>query len=422
MPESREVLITGIGVISPIGIDTEEFWASLAEGRSGVGPLDEIAGSGLPCPIGGRVGDFEPKKYVKPRKNIKIMSRDIQMGFVAADKAWTDAAIEPDTVDPERLGVLFGADLIAVELTELVDAYRGCLDGGKFDFDRWGEVAMTQMFPLWMLKYLPNMPACHVGIGRDARGPNDSLTLKEVSSLSAVIEAVRVIERGQADAMIVGGASSRVHPTVWARHRSDQMTARIDDPTAACRPFDAARDGMVHGEGAAAFVLESREHAEARGAKILARIAGFASTFEPRRHNEQDLTGDGIRRAIRASLQDADMEPADIGHVNAEGRSTLHDDRIEAEAIRDTLGDVPVTAPKSFFGNLSGGTGAVEMVASLLGLQRDLVPATLNYGQPDPQCPVNVVHGQPLAGTQPTALILNHCQAGRSTAVVITAS
>ena len=420
MAQTREVVITGVGVISPIGIDTGQFWDSLAEGRSGVGPLEEIIGSGLPCPIGGQVPDFQPRKFVKPRKNIKVMSRDIQMGFVAADMAWTAAGAEPDAVDPERLGVVFGADLIAVELNELVDVYRKCIDGGKFDFDGWGETAMAEMFPLWMLKYLPNMPACHVGIGRDARGPNNSLTLKEVSSLAAIAEAARVIERGQADAMIAGGTGSRINPTIWARHDSRDMTARIDDPAAACRPFDAGRDGMVHGEGAAAFVLESRAHAEARGAGILARIAGFANTFEPR-PNDRPATGDGIRRAISAALRDARMEPAEIGHVNAEGRSTLVDDRIEAEAIRDTLGDVPVTAPKSFFGNICGGTGAVEMAASILGLERGLVPATLNYEQPDPQCPVNVVHGKPLAGTQPTALILNHCLAGRSVAMVVAA-
>lgn len=383
--------------------------------------MEEIVGSGLPSPIGGRVPDFQPKKFVKPRKNIKVMSRDIQMGFVAADMAWSAAGLEPDAVDPERLGVAFGADLIAIELNELIDVYRKCMDGGKFDFDVWGEKAMAEMFPLWMLKYLPNMSACHVGIGRDARGPNNSLTLKEVSSLSAIAEAARVIERGQADAMIAGGTGSRIRPTVWARHKGDDMTARIDDPAAACRPFDAGRDGMVHGEGAAAFVLESRRQAEARGAKILARIAGFANTFEPC-SNDQPPTGDGIRRAIRTAIQNARMEPAEIGHVNAEGRSTLADDRIEAEAIRDTLGDVPVTAPKSFFGNMSGGTGAVEMAASILGLQRGLVPPTLNYEQPDAQCPVNVVHGQPLPGTQPTALILNHCRAGRSVAMVVSAS
>ena len=420
MVQTREVVITGVGVISPIGIDTGQFWDSLAHGRSGVGPLEELVGSGLPCPIGGRVPEFQPKKYVKPRKNIKVMSRDIQMGFVAADMAWTAAGVKPEAIDPERLGVVFGADLIAVELDGLLDVYRKCIDGGKFDFASWGGAAMAEMFPLWMLKYLPNMPACHVGIGRDARGPNDSLTLREVSSLAAITEAVRVIQRGQADAMIAGGTSSRIHPSVLARDDLDNMTSRIDDPAAACRPFDAGRDGMVHGEGAAAFVLETRQQAQARGAKILARIAGFANTFEPRQ-NDRPATGDGIRRAILASLQDARMEPAEIGHVNAEGRSMRLDDRIEAEAIRHTLGDVPVTAPKSFFGNLSGGTGAVEMAASILGLERGLVPPTLNYEQPDPQCPVNVVHGQPLPDTQPTALILNHCRAGRSVALVVAA-
>ena len=421
MVNSCEVVITGVGVISPIGINTEQFWDSLAQGRSGVGPLEEIVGSGLPCPIGGRVPDFHPKKYIKPRKNIKVMSRDILMGFVAADMAWTAADAESDAVDPERLGVVFGADMIAIELRDLVDVYRKCINGREFDFSGWGQESMLQMSPLWMLRYLPNMPACHIGIGRDARGPNDSLTLKEVSSLSAIAEAARVIQRGWADTMIAGGTSSCVHPIIWSRHESDQMTARIDNPAAACRPFDAGRDGMVHGEGAAAFVLESRPQAEARGAKILARIAGFASTFEPRL-NGRPATGDAIRRAIGTALENARMEPAEIGHVNAEGRSTLVDDRIEAQAIRDTLGDVPVTAPKSYFGNLSGGTGAVEMAASILGLERGLVPPTLNYQRPDPNCPVNVVHGQPLPGTQPTALILNHCRAGQSVAIVVAKS
>ena len=420
MDRMREIVITGIGVISPIGIDTEQFWASLDEGRSGVGRIGRFDEAGVSLPIGGEVADVPAKKHVRPRKNIKVMSRDIQMGYVAADVASADASLPEAGIDPQRLGVVFGADLIAVDLSEMVETYRNCTADGKFEFSRWGKQAMDDMFPLWMLKYLPNMPACHIGIGQDGRGPNDSLTVAEASSLAAVAEAARVIQRGQADVIIAGGTGSRLHPTIWARQKSYQMSGRLDDPAAACRPFDADRDGMVHGEGAAAFVLETRQNAEARGAKIRAHVLGFANTFEPYRQRDS-VTGDAIRRAIRGALGDADLKPEDVGHVNADGLSTTNDDRIEARAIRDTLGDVPVTAPKSYFGNLSAGTGAVELVASLLAFEKGQVPATLNYQRPDPECPINVIHGRAALVTKPVALCLNRGAPGHSVAMIFAA-
>jgi len=420
MEPTREIVITGLGVVSPIGIGNEGFWTSLREGRSGVRSLALFNGQDLPATIGGQVCDFYPEPYVRPRKSLKVMSRDIRLAFVAADFACSEAGFDSNPVDPERLGIVFGADMISCDLNEIEDAYRGCLVDGEFDFGRWGYQAMAEMYPLWMLKYLPNMPACHIGIAHDARGPNNSLTLGEVSSLSAVIEAMRVIERGQADAMIAGGTSCRLHQSVWVRQRAYWPSQRRDDPAGASRPFDADRDGMVHGEGSAVFILENRQHAEARGAKILARILGHACTFEPRRRG-QALRGRAIRTAIRGALQDAGLQPADIGHVNADGLSTQLDDELEAQAIRDTLGDVPVTAPKSYFGNLSAGTGAVEMAASVLGLQKGLVPPTLNYERPDPDCPVNVVHGRPMENTTPTALVLNQSRVGQSVAMILAA-
>jgi len=418
MASAREIVITGMGVVSPIGIGSEPFWTSLCEGRSGVRSLGMYADGDLPATIGARVVDLHPERHVRPRKALKIMSWDIQLGVVAADLACIDAALDSRSVGPERLGVLFGADMIPCDLKEIVAAYRGCMPTGEFDFRLWGEKALPEMFPLWMLKYLPNMPACHVGIARDARGPNNSLTLGEVSSLSAVAEAKRVIERGQADAMIAGGTGSRIHPLVWARHEVYHPSQRRDDPTRASRPFDADRDGMVHGEGAGAFVLEERSRAEARGAKVLARILGQASAFEPRGRGEP-LEGHAIRASIRGALRAAGLEPRDVGHVNAHGLSTKIDDELEAQAIHDTLGDVPVTAPKSFFGNLAAGGGAVEMAVSLLALEKGLIPPTLNYEHPDPACPVNVIHGKPMGLSQPTALVLNHSRVGHSVALVL---
>lgn len=420
METEREVVITGMGVVSPIGIGNDQFWTSLAEGRSGVRKISDAENNDLPCPIGGEVVDFKPGNFIKPRKNLKVMCRSIQLGCAAAALASTDAGLDDNRPDPDRIGVVYGADMMPCDVYELAEAFRCCIDNGQFEFAHWGRKGLREMYPLWMLKYLPNMPACHIAIALDARGPNNSAILSGASSLSAVTEARRVILRGQADVMIAGGTGSQITPTVYARHHVWHLSERYDDPAAACRPFDAHRDGMVQGEGSAAFVLESRSHAEARGAKILARVSGAAGSFEP--HSKgQPLEGDAIGRAIQFALRDARLKPSDLGHVNANAMGALEDDKIEARAIQRTLGDVPVTAPKSYFGNLFGGSGAVEMAVSLAALGHGIIPPTLNYTSPDPECPVNVVHGRPIEGANPSALLLNHNQTGQAVAVVIEA-
>ena len=349
---------------------------------------------------------------------MKVMARDTQLGVAAADMAVVDAGLATRGIDHERFGVVFGTDLMLCQADDVAQAFAKSRTGGWFDFGRWAEAAQGEIYPLWLLKYLPNMPACHIAIAQDARGPNNSITLGEVSSLLAVAEATRVIERGMADVMISGGTGSRVNPTVWGRLGLGQSSRRNDSPAEACRPFDADRDGQVYGEGAAAFILESRPHAEARHAKILGRVRGYASTFESRKDGKP-FAGAGIVRAIAKAMTSTDAQPAEIGHVNAEGLSTTVDDQAEAQAIRKTLGDVPVTAPKSYFGNLGSGTGAVEMAASLLALEKQLVPSTLNYQRADVLCPLNVVHDQPLASDRPLALLLNHAPLGQSVALLL---
>ncbi len=420
MMSKEEIVITGIGVVSPIGIGKDAVWTSLLEGCGGVREMDLFRHDDLPIPYGAQVVGFEPKKRVRPRKSLKVMSRDIQLGFAAADLACDDAGLHSRPVDPERLGIVFGADMIHCELDELANAFHGCIVEGQFDFDRWGKMSMAEMYPLWMLKYLPNMPACHIGIAQDARGPNNSLTLGEVSSLSAVAEAVRVIQRGQADVMIAGGTASRINPASWVRSRVPRLS-HGDEPSNVSRPFDLRRDGMINGEGAGAMILETRHHAQQRGAEIFARILCCAGGFEPCR-NGATLQGRAIRNAVNGALRAAGLEPGDVGHVNANGVSTIADDRIEAQAIRDTLADVPVTAPKSFFGYLGAGSGAVEMIVSIMALQHGLVPQTLNYGDPDPECPVNVVRDEPMRSAKPTALMLNHTPLGQAMAVLAAAA
>ncbi len=297
-----EVVITGVGVVSPIGIGREAFWNSLRQGRSGVRRLESFDASSLATGVVGDVSDFDPKQFVRPRKSLKVMSRDGQFAVTASDLASTDANLVEDAVDPDRLGVVFGADRIRNDLDEVADTYRACYVDGEFDLRKWGTDGLAGTFPLLMLKNLPNMLASHVSILRDARGPNNTLHLAGVSSLLSIAEAVSCIQRGVADVMFAGAAASRLHPIDWARAQmTRQLSLRDAPPETLSRPFDLERDGEVRGEGAGAFVLESRPFAEARGAKILARVVAWGSSYEKRLNGRAP---DGSGRSIEDYLID----------------------------------------------------------------------------------------------------------------------
>ena len=413
----HEVVITGMGIACPIGVGAEAVWASIENRKSGVRRVPELVDAGLPICIAGDVADFDPKAFVKPRKSLKVMSRETQLGFTAAELAWADAKLEGAGVDPDRLGVTCGSNMFCPEVPELAAAcHASDAGGGKFDFTRWGNVGLREIFPLWLLKYLPNMAPAHVSIVHEARGPSNSIVAGDTSGLLALIEATDVVARGHADVMLAGGASSTIGWMDLLWHGGARLSGRVDEPERACRPFDADRDGAVGGEGAAIFVLETRQNAEARGVKPLARIAGYGRRYEPATVSYQP-TGIAVRQAIEAALAMSGMNAGQIGHVNAHGLSTELDDRIEAQAIRSTLGDVPVFAPKSFIGNIGAGSGAVELAVSLIGLERGFIPPTLNYQTPDPKCPVNVVT-ELLPSSAPTVLALNHRTTGQAVAML----
>lgn len=414
-----EVVITGVGIVSPIGIGRAAFWESLRAGRSGVRPIESFDARSLGVGVSGEVADFDPKQYVRPRKSLKVMSRDGQFAVTATDLACADAGLAEGAVDPDRCGVIYGADRIRNELDEVADTYRACMNEGRFELQRWGNEGLASTYPLLMLKNLPNMLASHMSILHDARGPNNTLHLASVSSLLAVAEAASIIERGAADVVLTGAAASRLHPLDWARAKlTRQLSARTSPPEEVSRPFDRRRDGEVRGEGAATFVLESRAHAEARGASILARVVSWGSSYEGRL-NGRPPDGSGLARAIRAALASGGLTADAIGHVNAHGLSTKLDDRLEALALAETLPGVPVTAPKSYFGNLGAASGAVEMAVSLLALGERWVPPTLNYDEPDPNCSIDVVAGAGLEGAGPVALLVNQSTSGQAVALVL---
>jgi 3-oxoacyl-[acyl-carrier-protein] synthase II len=416
----RDVLITGLGVISPIGVGRDAVWDSITSRRSGVRRLPQLESAGWVAPFGGNVVDFEPKELIQPRKSIKVMCREIQLASAAAEMAFQDARLQDTTLDPDRFGVIGAAGVLYCELEELRIPFVEWLKQEDFDIHRWSRKAMGELYPLWMLKYLPNMPACHIGIRYDARGPNNTISMGDASSMLAVAEAADVIRRDQADVMIVGGTGSRLNITDFIWHGDARLAVNGKLPPAAiCRPFDAKRSGMVYGEGAAQVVLESRKHAEARGAQPIARIAATACRCELSAEGQKPK-GDAIRRAVRAAISMSGLAPAEIAYVNAHGNSTREDDAAEAQAIHAELGDVPVSAPKSFFGNLGPGSGMVELVTSLVAMERDSIPPTLNYETPDAECPVNVTT-ELQRSDAPAFVKLNHNSTGQAVAVVIAA-
>jgi 3-oxoacyl-[acyl-carrier-protein] synthase II len=420
--KKEEVVITGFAALSPIGNDKETFWTSQLEGKSGIGFLHIETSDDSLRPMGGEVPDFQAKNYVQPRKNIKVMSRDIQLAYVAACLSCTDAGLitqgDNRSVDSERLGVVFGSDLIGTEVDLELSAFRKGISNGKYDFSRWGIDAMNEIFPLWMLKFLPNMPACHICIAHDARGPSNSLTLCRCSSLAAIIEAARDIERGAADVMLAGGCGNRINQDFLTRTKAYYTAERRDEPETVPRPFDADRCGNVLSEGAGSFVLERRSFAEARGAKIYATIRGYSETNEPHLHKSKP-TGEGIRRSFSLALQRAGLKAEDIGFVNADGIGTEHADRIEAESIRAVLGDVPVVSNKGNTGDTGSGAGAVELASALLSLEHKIIPPTRNHTKTASDCPVNVVHNKPVPLSKQTVLKTNHTEMGRSCTIIL---
>jgi 3-oxoacyl-[acyl-carrier-protein] synthase II len=414
------VVVTGVGVLSPLGIGLDSFWQGLLAGQSGVRRMQHFDPTGLPVEFGGEVPDFDPKQYIRPRKSLKVMSREIQFAFTAAEMALGNAGLQIGQFPPERLGVVFGSDMIYGELGEIQEAVSASLDREtkQFHINRWAAEGMSKIFPLWLLKYLPNMPACHVAIANDARASCNSIILGEVSALVALAEGVRIIERGLADMMIVGGVGHQINPTNIAFRANQELSKRAADPENACRPFDAARCGSVFGEGAGALVIENAEHARKRGAKALGRILSYAIRHEPNKQGVP-LHGSAMRRVLESCLQQAGVEPAQLAHVHAHGIGQRDVDATEARMIAAVTGEVPVLAIKGATGNSSAGSGALELAASLKSLETGLIPPSRNCDTVAADCPIDVVSREPRPAAGRYALKLSHSNNGQAAAVLV---
>ena len=398
------VVITGIGQISPLGNTIDDVQAALANGTSGVREFVNLPTTHLPMKFGAEAVDFtgdmsnfgelEKMTMRSIKKGQRLMSREIQMGVAAAQHAIASAGLSADVFDPDQIGVVFGSDYI---MTVPAEYREGVLNSrnedGSFDFDQWGDGGLPKVNPLWLLKYLPNMPASHIAIYNDLRGPSNSLTMREASANLAIAEAFSTIARGDSDIMVTGSTGTRIHP-MRTLHVVTMETVADDQwqPDQASRPFQQDSTGMVIGEGAGSLTIERLEVAQQRDVTILGEIVGFASSTVLSRDGTPGIQ-QAIENVMNQALAMGGISAADLGHIHAHGIGMPAMDAAEAQGIRNVIGDadIPVVAAKSYFGNLGAGSGTVETICSLLSMKSGTLFATLNAGNTHENCPINIV-------------------------------
>ncbi len=379
---SRRVVITGVGLVSALGLGTRETWDGLLAGRSGIGPVTHFDASDFSVRIAGEVKDFDPLRFI-PQKDVKKMDAFIQYALAASEFAMEDSGflIEEDHAD--RVGVFIASGIGGFGTIER--EHSALLKGGP-----------RRISPFFIPATIINLAAGHVSIRFGAKGPNSATATACSASTHAIGDAMKIIQRGDADAMIAGGSEAAITPMgIGGFAAMKALSVRNDEPERASRPFDKDRDGFVVGEGAGVLVLEELEGARARGAEIHAELVGYGMSSDAFHMTTPSETGDGARRVMENAIADAGISPADVGYVNAHGTSTAYNDRTETLAIRTLFGDhaeqLAVSSTKSMTGHLLGGAGGLEAGISALALKEQIVPPTINYENPDPDCDLDYV-------------------------------
>ena len=382
----KRVVVTGLGVVTPVGKDIPSMWEALLACRSGVGRIDRFDADAFESQIAAEVRDFDPAQYLNP-KEIKRTERFTQFAIAAAKQAVTDAGIHVDREDPFRCGVIIGSGMGSMHLIE--EQHNVLLAKGP-----------KKLTPFLIPMLICNMAPGHVAMDLGFKGPNFCTTTACASGAHGIGEAFRSIQRGDADVMLGGGTESCITPmAVGGFCALMALSRRNQEPTKASRPFDQQRDGFVIGEGAGVMVLEELEHAKRRGAKIYAEMVGYGLSADAFHMTAPDPEGAGAARAMAMALTDAKLRPDQITYLNAHGTSTELNDKIETLAIKKTFGpaakQVAVSSTKSMMGHLIGAAGGVEAVISVLAIERSVMPPTINYEHPDPACDLDYIPNQP---------------------------
>jgi 3-oxoacyl-[acyl-carrier-protein] synthase II len=398
----RRVVVTGIGMINPLGHDPQTVWQALLASASGVGPITLFDPTGFPTRIAAEVKQWDIGRAIPDGEAWRLCGRHTRFAAGAAHQAVTDSGILDSALQPQRWGVYTGAGEGNQDFGNFTRMMSRALAGGSFDLPKFIHAGQELLNPMVELEQEPNMPAAHLAEMFNAQGPNSNCLTACAASSQAVGEATELIRRGDVDAMLAGGAHSMIHPFgVTGFNLLTALSTSNDEPTKASRPFDRLRDGFVLGEGAAMVVLEELEHAMRRGAKIYGEIRGYGTTADAYRITDIHPEGRGAIACMRMAIEDAGLQPSDIHYVNAHGTSTAVNDRVETLACKLVFGEhapkVPVSSTKSMMGHLIAAAGATELIVCLMAIRDSMLPPTINYEHPDPECDLDYVpnHARP---------------------------
>jgi 3-oxoacyl-[acyl-carrier-protein] synthase II len=381
----RRVVITGLGVVSPLGNDIEQFWSAIKNGENGISSITQIDASAFTSRIAAEVKDFDPGEYINT-KELRRMERFTQFAVYAAHKAWRDSGLNIEKIDQHRAGVIIGSGIGALRLVEdQVTVYQ----------QRGARRITPFLIPLMIVNIAPGQVAIALGL----KGPNHCVVTACASGSHSLGDALRVIQNGDADIMLSGGTESCItHLGLGGFCSLKALSTRNDEPDRASRPFERDRDGFIMGEGAGILVLEEYEHAKSRAANIYAEFSGYGSSCDAYHQTAPDPEGEGAYYSMKKALSDGGLDSKDLDYINAHGTSTQLNDKMETKAIKILLGKdggkVPVSSIKSMIGHLLGAAGGVEAIVSVLTIRDGVIPPTINYENPDPECDLDYVPNQ----------------------------
>ncbi|KAB2954442.1 beta-ketoacyl-ACP synthase II [Heliorestis acidaminivorans] len=379
---NKRVVITGLGVVSPVGIGKDSFWNSLIAGESGTGPVTRFDASALPTQVAAEVKDFEPTRYLE-RKEARRMDRFAQFAVAASKMALEDGKIEQEKIDLERVGVILGCGIGGMETFE--DQARVLFEKGP------GRVS-----PFFVPMMISNMAAGHISMQLGLKGPSETVVTACASATNACGSAFRLVQRGECDMILTGGTEASIEPLAFAGFCAMKaMSTHNDDPKRASRPFDKSRSGFVMGEGAGILLFEELEHALARGAHIYAEVVGYGCTSDAHHITDPAPNGEGAARAMAKALKDGAVKPEEVSYINAHGTGTEKNDYFETMAIKTIFGDkakeIAISSTKSMTGHLLGAAGAIELMVAALAIDNNIVPPTINLEEPGEGCDLDYV-------------------------------
>ncbi|HEY9722796.1 MAG TPA: beta-ketoacyl-ACP synthase II [Oscillatoriaceae cyanobacterium] len=392
----HRVVVTGLGAVTPLGSNVASFWEGLREGRSGIRCITQFDASAYPVRIAGEVPDFDFMEYTSDRKEARRIARFSQFAIAAAKQAVADAKLDIASENADEIGVYIGSGMGALGVIE--EQHATLMAKGP-----------DRVSPFTVPLMIPNMASGNVAIALGAKGPNVCAVTACASATNAIGDAYRLLERGDAEVIVAGGAESVITPLGIAAFASAKtLSTHNDEPAKASRPFDVQRDGFVMGEGAGVLVLETLEHAQKRGAHIHAEIVGYGLSADAYHMTSPAPEGEGAARAMKKALAGAGLAPEDVDYINAHGTSTVMNDKLETQAIKTVFGAharaLAVSSTKSMTGHLLGAAGGVEAVATVLTIENDLMPPTINLEHPDPECDLDYVPNQARAGEVDVAM------------------